>query len=90
LGEHRGIPFHAIGQRKGLGLSGKEALYVTEVSAEENAVIVGRKEEVYGGELICSRLNRVAVDVLPPGLEAKVIPGRTSPSRDNALQDPEG
>jgi tRNA-specific 2-thiouridylase len=57
LGEHHGIQFYTIGQRKGLGLSSKHALYVTGLDPENNAVFVGDKEEVYGDELVCSELN---------------------------------
>ncbi len=47
-GEHRGIPFYTVGQRKGLGIGGAgEPLYVTGVNAERNEVRVGRKEELY-------------------------------------------
>jgi len=74
LGEHRGIPFYTIGQRKGLGLSRGEALYVTEIAPDENAILVGKKDEVYGSELICSRLNWIAVEVLrhPTEVRAKI------------------
>lgn len=47
-GQHRGIPFYTVGQRKGLGIGGAgEPLYVTGVNAERNEVRVGRKEELY-------------------------------------------
>ncbi len=41
LGRHRGLPFYTIGQRKGLGLSAPERLFVIELDAERNALIVG-------------------------------------------------
>ncbi|MBP7276150.1 MAG: tRNA 2-thiouridine(34) synthase MnmA [Kiritimatiellae bacterium] len=47
-GEHRGIPFYTVGQRKGLGIGGAgEPLYVTGVDAARNEVRVGRKEDLY-------------------------------------------
>ena len=63
LGEHRGIIFYTIGQRKGLGISTREALYVTAINREENTVIVGSKEEVSGTELTASGLNWIAIAV---------------------------
>lgn len=51
LGEHRGYFNYTIGQRKGLRIPFKHALYVTQILPEENAVIVGSKEEV--GNRIC-------------------------------------
>jgi len=74
LGEHRGIPFYTIGQRKGLGISLSEALYVTGIDPERNAIVVGTKEEVYGDELICARLNWIAIQWLrnPTEVKAKI------------------
>lgn len=74
LGEHRGIPFYTIGQRKGLGLSAREAFYVTDIDPERNALRVGPKEEVYGNELTCSGLNWIAIQELerPASVKAKI------------------
>lgn len=43
LGRHQGIYRYTVGQRKGLGLSWKEPLYVVGIDAEQNRVIVGEK-----------------------------------------------
>jgi len=74
LGEHRGIPFYTIGQRKGLGISSKEPLYVTDIDQEKNAIVVGGKEEVYRDELTASGLNWIAIDKLtrPTDVKAKI------------------
>ena len=71
LGEHRGIPFYTIGQRKGLGISAREALYVTEIDCGRNALIVGTKEEVYGYELVCSGMNWIVVPELEHAFPVK-------------------
>ncbi len=71
LGEHRGIPFYTIGQRKKLGISAKEPLYVTDIDPKGNAVIVGTKEEVYKDELIASGLNWIAIKELKQPAKAK-------------------
>jgi len=57
LGKHRGIPFYTIGQRRRLGISAKEPLYVTDIDPERNAIIVGNKGELYRDELTASALN---------------------------------
>jgi len=57
LGEHRGILFYTIGQRKGLGISAKEPLYVIAIDQERDAIVVSSKQEVYGDKLIASELN---------------------------------
>jgi len=71
LGEHRGIPFYTIGQRKGLGLSTKEPLYVTAIAHERNAIVVGGKEEVYEAELIASGLNWISLTELTRPITAR-------------------
>ena len=74
LGQHRGIPFYTIGQRKGLGISFKEPLYVIAIDRERNAIIVGTKKETYSDELIASGLNWIALNRLrqPTEVKAKI------------------
>jgi tRNA-specific 2-thiouridylase len=74
LGEHQGISFYTIGQRRGLGISAGKPLYVTAIDQKRNAIVVGTKEEVYGDELIVSRLNWIALERLgqPTKVKAKI------------------
>ena len=46
LGQHHGLPFYTIGQRKGIGLAASEPLYVIALKADDNAVIVGAQHEL--------------------------------------------
>jgi tRNA-specific 2-thiouridylase len=64
LGEHQGIMFYTIGQRKGLGISAAKPLYVTAIEPEENTVIVGPKENTYSNELAADNLNWIT-DAVP-------------------------
>ena len=43
IGKHDGIINFTIGQRKGIGISHKEPLYVVDIVAKENKVIVGNR-----------------------------------------------
>lgn len=72
LGQHQGIQFYTIGQRKGLGLATQEPLYVTALDPGRNAVIVGKKEDVYGNGLIISNLNWIAIEETNQALTLKV------------------
>ena len=74
LGKHNGIINYTIGQRKGLGVSYKEPLYVIDIKPETNEVIVGKEEMLYSNELTASVLNWMAIDELeePLELEAKI------------------
>ena len=57
LGKHDGIYKYTIGQRKGLGISYSEPLYVIKVDTQKNQVIVGKQEELYANELYAKNLN---------------------------------
>jgi len=70
LGEHQGILFYTIGQRKRLGISAKEPLYVTSLDNERNAVIVGPEREIYADELIATEVNYVSIDGLTRSITA--------------------
>jgi tRNA-uridine 2-sulfurtransferase len=60
-GEHAGIAHYTVGQRKGLGLTSPEPLYVVAIEPERNAVIVGSDKDLYCRELVAEDLNLVAL-----------------------------
>ncbi len=45
IGRHQGIHHFTVGQRRGLGVSGRERRYVVAIDAEHNTVIAGSREE---------------------------------------------
>lgn len=51
LGEHRGAHAYTVGQRHGLGLGGREPLYVLATDASSNTVIVGPREALLAQRL---------------------------------------
>ncbi|MCR4843236.1 MAG: tRNA 2-thiouridine(34) synthase MnmA [Eubacterium sp.] len=51
LGTHKGIIRYTVGQRKGLGISSTEPYYVTEIRAEENRVVLGRRDDLAVNEV---------------------------------------
>jgi tRNA-specific 2-thiouridylase len=46
LGRHEGIHLFTIGQRRGINLPYREALYVVDIRADENTVVVGTKADL--------------------------------------------
>ncbi|HEX7587674.1 MAG TPA: tRNA 2-thiouridine(34) synthase MnmA [Anaerolineae bacterium] len=60
LGQHEGLPFYTIGQRKGLGLSVGEPLFVLALDPTRNSLVVGRAEELGRRELSASAVNWIA------------------------------
>jgi len=60
LGRHQGIAFYTVGQRKGLGITFSEPLYVVSVDALNNRVVVGTETEIYSQGLLAEQLNFIA------------------------------
>jgi tRNA-specific 2-thiouridylase len=46
IGQHRGLPFYTVGQRRGLGIAAPSALYVIRLDTQRNALIVGTAQEL--------------------------------------------
>ena len=57
LGKHKGLIYYTVGQRKGLGVSYKEPLYVVKLDKNKNEVIVGTEKDLYTNELYANELN---------------------------------
>tara|TARA_Y100001954_G_scaffold84874_1_gene93086 strand:- start:200 stop:1318 length:1119 start_codon:yes stop_codon:yes gene_type:complete len=57
IGVHDGIINFTIGQRKGIKVSNKEALYVLKIDADKNEIIVGSKENLGKQNIILKNLN---------------------------------
>ena len=63
LGKHNGIINYTVGQRKGLGISYKEPLYVLKIDKEKNEVIVGTEQELYTNEVYIKDINYLVADL---------------------------
>lgn len=61
VGKHGGIHGFTVGQRKGLGLSAPEPLYVLKIHPDSHRVEVGPDTELYARELSANRLNWVSI-----------------------------
>ena len=57
LGQHAGIHGVTIGQRRGLGISASRPLYVVDIEAESQRVVVGTKEDLGCKGLIAEDIN---------------------------------
>ncbi|MFN2203147.1 MAG: tRNA 2-thiouridine(34) synthase MnmA [Caldilineaceae bacterium] len=57
-GTHDGLPAYTIGQRKGLGISGSaEPMYVLELDAARNALIVGPRDALGQTTIVVKNVN---------------------------------
>jgi len=65
LGEHKGIIYYTIGQRKGLGLGGAKApLFVVRIDGSANTITVGPYEDLFADRLQATDVNWIALDAL--------------------------
>jgi tRNA-specific 2-thiouridylase len=64
IGEHRGFPFYTIGQRKGLGLTTPEPVFVTEIDYKTNTIKVGADAELLHTMLVATQVNFIAIEKL--------------------------
>lgn len=71
LGRHKGIIRYTIGQRRGLGLSLKESMYVVAVDPEKNRVILGRNDDLFSREFVANDVNLIAVDHIEGEMRVK-------------------
>jgi tRNA-specific 2-thiouridylase len=74
LGKHNGIWNYTIGKRKGLGLSGgtKEPLYVTNILAKQNVIVVGAKENLYSKSLTVTKIAWGSISIPTQPIQATV------------------
>ncbi|MCK5424742.1 MAG: tRNA 2-thiouridine(34) synthase MnmA [Emcibacter sp.] len=80
LGRHKGIIHYTIGQRKGLGIGGRDPLYVIKLLPDLKQVIVGPKEALEVSKLIIKEVNWLGGQDIPEdGLEIQVKVRSTRP-----------
>lgn len=74
LGEHKGIIYYTVGQRKGLGIAYREPLYVAEINVPDNTVVLGTNSDLYSKTLTANHINLISVDKIekPTRVKAKV------------------
>lgn len=72
IGRHQGLAFSTIGQRKGLGMSSGQPLYVLEKDLQQNTLVVGGKDELGQSELIAKDVNWISGEAPPSKFRAQV------------------
>ena len=67
LGRHRGIIHYTVGQRKGLGIAMGYPVYVKEIRAESNEVVLGSNEDLFTDRITVKDLNYLSIEGLAEG-----------------------
>ena len=94
LGHHDGIEFYTIGQRKGLGITTPKPVYVVELDAENNRVVVGDEAALDRDEFVADRCNWHPFEKLtePIKVTAKIrynhpgTPATVTPLENNSVR----
>lgn len=85
LGTHEGVMHYTIGQRRGLGISGGDPLYVLKLNAGAKKVIVGPKEALGSSRIAVKEINWLGdgawLDAPDGGWDAEVKVRSTRPPK---------
>lgn len=72
LGRHRGIWNYTIGQRKGLGISFSQPMYVCRIDSASNAVILSDNARLFSDSLTVGELNWLSIPAPAVPVEVQV------------------
>ncbi len=76
LGEHKGLPYYTIGQRKGLEIDATDPAYnpwyVVNLNCKNNALIVGKDEDLYTKEVNLENVNWISGNTSKKVIKCKV------------------
>jgi tRNA-specific 2-thiouridylase len=93
VGQHEGVAYYTIGQRRGLGLAIGQPQYVVDILAKENRVVVGPREALLADGCLVEDVTYVALAGLdePIAAQARIryraadVPVTLSPAADGRL-----
>jgi tRNA-specific 2-thiouridylase len=88
MGEHTGIAFYTIGQRRGLGIAAPEPLYVINIDRKDNRLVIGQREEAMRKTFQVKELNWVSVSSIEEPIKAHVKM-RSTMKEEPAMISPE-
>ena len=72
LGQHKGLPLYTIGQRKGIGVSAPEPLYVLSKNQSNNTLIVDKIDKLGKSHLKAKKVNWISGTSTEHKIRAKV------------------
>ncbi len=73
LGQHPGIQFFTVGQRRGIGLNGnsEKPMYVLEIDTENNQVVAGPEDKLFRSTHWASKVNFISGQIPQKPIEVK-------------------
>jgi tRNA-specific 2-thiouridylase len=61
VGEHSGLHHYTIGQRRGIGVSSDQPLYVLKIDVPLNQLVIGSRSETLGSTMMLKGVNWIAI-----------------------------
>ena len=94
IGTHTGIHHYTVGQRRGIGISAAQPLYVTGIDSARNRIIVGEQDDLLSDEFTAAGVNWIALDNPSDPVRAEVrvryrhtaAPATVTPMPDSRAQ----
>ena len=86
VGEHQGLAFYTIGQRKGLGLAKPQPWYVLGKDIAHNTLVVGPVEQLGSQRAVVSELNWILGETPSMPFDAEVKIRYKAPAAPAALE----
>lgn len=89
LGQHKGVGFYTLGQRKGLGISAPTPLFVKEIRVGESAIVLSQEEALKKDHVYLRETNFFEGKIPKEGVRAK-IRYSASPAQCRVSKDERG
>ena len=70
-GQHKGIIHYTVGQRKGLGLSFPQPMFVKKLDVDRNQVVLAKGEELFSREVVARDINLISQESIETPLRVK-------------------
>lgn len=71
LGRHKGITHYTIGQRKGLGIAMGRPVYVKEIRADSDEVVLSDEPALFSNTVLVRDVNFLSIPGMEPGQELR-------------------
>lgn len=72
VGQHNGIAFYTIGQRKGLGVALGEPYYIVNIRTKSNEIVLGKYEELEKKSFLVNQINMISIPQFVDGMNVQV------------------
>lgn len=95
LGEHDGIQFFTIGQRRGLKIAMGRPMYVVDINTNSNDIVIGDYKDLFTKRLFATNMNWCTIETLDVPIKAFVkiryhhipVPAILFPENDYVLAE---